>query len=100
VLAVSAERDRGHALALAYWADGYRHGWAARDQVGGGVVVVDYNAATLDQMRGEWASEARARFAETDRLRYPPGGRLSWLLPRLGDTYECWQQYCQQREAR
>ena len=85
LLALSDERDVWSQRCLDWWSDGYRAGWAARDEVGGGVTVVDYNAADLARMQGEWADQARAAYAGLDAKRYPPRGREHFADPRPGD---------------
>ena len=84
-IALSDERDVWSQRCLDWWSDGYRAGWAARDEVGGGVTVVDYNAADLARMQGEWADQARAAYAKLDAKRYPPDGREHFADPRPGD---------------
>lgn len=84
-LLASDERDVWSQRSLDWWSDGYRAGWAARDEVGGGVTVVDYNAADLARMQGEWADQARAAYAGLDARRYPPRGREHFGDPRPGD---------------
>jgi hypothetical protein len=85
LLLASDERDVWSQRCLDWWSDGYRAGWAARDEVGGGVTVVDYNAADLARMQGEWADQARAAYAGLDAKRYPPNGREQFGDPRPGD---------------
>ena len=82
VLDLSDERDLHLALRLAAWRDGYRVGHRAGYESG-------YRSGFEVAVR-QWKVTAGVQsggrpFAEMDRRRYPPGGRLSWLLPRPGD---------------
>ena len=83
LLALSDERDRWERLALAWARSAYRSGYA--DGYGTGyrtgyeraVVEWKITAAGMTHLGGR-------TYAEQDRRRYPPGGRLSWIIPRDG----------------
>jgi flagellar biosynthesis/type III secretory pathway protein FliH len=96
--ALHAERDQLRALALEQsgaldqalaarlteWADGYRAGFEAGREVG-------YRAG-FEQAVTDWKITAAdmpwlggQTYAELDKLRYPPSGRLSWIILRPGE---------------
>jgi hypothetical protein len=81
LLALSGERDRWHDLALSHFADGYRAGFEAGHDTGYVQAVTEWRitAAGMTHLGG-------ASYAELDRRRYPPGGRLSWIIPRPGEA--------------
>jgi hypothetical protein len=81
LLALSGERDRWHALALSYFADGYRAGFEAGHDTGYSQAVTEWRITALGMTHLGGAS-----YAELDRRRYPPGGRKSWIIPRPGEA--------------
>ena len=80
---LSDERDLHLALRLAAWRDGYRvghrAGYESGYRTGYEVAVVDWKVVAGVQSGGR-------PFAEMDRRRYPPDGRLSWIIPRPGEA--------------
>jgi hypothetical protein len=78
LLALSDERDAWERWADAAWRDGYRAGYAAGYDRGYAQAVDDWKVVA--------EVKVGRSFAELDRLRYPPGGRLSWLIPRDGEA--------------
>jgi hypothetical protein len=79
LLALSGERDRWHALALSYFAAGYRAGFEAGHDAGYSQAVTEWKITALGMTHLGGPS-----FAVLDRRRYPPGGRLTWIIPRDG----------------
>jgi hypothetical protein len=81
LLALSDERDQWVRLALAWARSAYRSGYHAGHRNGyrtGYELAVrqwKITAAGMTHLGGP-------TFAEMDRKRYPPGGRLSWLIIR------------------
>jgi hypothetical protein len=59
--------------------EAYKRGLAAGYRTGYIQAVTDWKVTAGDMSLGG------PTFAELDRRRYPPGGRVSWLLPKLGD---------------
>ena len=78
-LLLSGERDRWHALALSYFADGYRAGFEAGRDAGDVQAVREWKITA-----GGMTHLGGPSYAEQDRRRYPPDGRLSWIIPRDG----------------
>jgi hypothetical protein len=89
VLGQSDTLDQALASRLDWWAEGYRAGFVAGDGIGAARAAREWKITVTDV---GWHSRALRgpTYAELDRRRYPPNGRLSWLLPRLGDVYELW----------
>jgi hypothetical protein len=83
----SNERDTWQRFAEAWarWAarTAYRAGHAAGYRRGYEQAVTEWKitAAGMTHLGGP-------SYAEQDRRRYPPGGRLSWIIPRPGDETE------------
>jgi hypothetical protein len=79
LLDLSDERDQWVRLALdwAGWAyrSGYQAGHGAGYRRGYSMAVDDWKVCVGLVSGGR-------PFAELDRLRYPPGGRQSWIIPR------------------
>ena len=77
----SAERDQWVRRTLSDWAAGYQAGFESGAEVGYGQAVIDWKvtAAGMTKLGGP-------TFAELDRRRYPPGGRLSWIILRPGEA--------------
>jgi hypothetical protein len=87
-------------VARASWADGYRAGFEAGAEVGNGrAAYVEARCAESHDVGWHGIADheidagQRARLIALDRRRYPPGGRLSWLHPKLGDLYQWWTDY-------
>ncbi len=83
VVALSDERDTWLRLALAWARSAYRSGYQDGHDTG---YRIGYELAVR-----EWKITAAGMtdlggptFAELDRRRYPPGGRLTWIIPRDG----------------
>lgn len=83
-LGLSDERDRWMRLALSWARSAYRNGYQAGHDRG---YRTGYELAVR-----EWKITAAGMthlggpsYAELDRRRYPPGGRLSWIIPRPGE---------------
>ncbi len=83
LLALSDERDQWERLALDWARLAYRRGYADGHRSG---YRTGYELAVR-----EWKITAAGMtdlggptFAELDRRRYPPGGRLTWIIPRDG----------------
>ena len=87
LLDASGAADAALRQRAAWFTDGYVTGFESGRQVGYGEAVTDERVTLSD--RG-WN---RPAYADLDRLRYPPDGRLSWLQPRLGDLYELWARH-------
>ncbi len=85
VIALSDERDTWLRLALAWarsaYRSGYQHGHDTGYRTGYELAVLQWKitAAGMTHLGGR-------PFAELDRLRYPPGGRRSWIIPRPGEA--------------
>ena len=85
VLALSDERDRWERLALDWarsaYLSGYHDGHSSGYRVGFEVAVREWKitAAGMTDLGG-------LAYAEQDRRRYPPGGRLSWIAARPGEA--------------
>lgn len=85
LIALSDERDRWVRLALDWARSAYRSGYAdghARGyRVGYELAVREWKitAAGMTNLGGP-------TYAEQDRRRYPPGGRLTWIIPRDGEA--------------
>ena len=83
VFDLSDERDRWLRLALDWarsaYRSGYRVGHARGYRTGYELAVTEWKitAAGMTHLGG-------LPFAELDRRRYPPDGRLSWIIPRDG----------------
>ena len=83
LLALSDERDRWLRLALDWarsaYRSGYRAGHARGYRTGYELAVREWKitAAGMTHLGGP-------TYAELDRRRYPPGGRLSWIIRRDG----------------
>ncbi len=84
LLALSDERDQWERLALEWARLAYRRGYADGHRSG---YRTGYELAVR-----EWKITAAGMthlggptYAEQDRVRYPPGGRLSWIIPRPGE---------------
>ena len=75
----SDERDQWLRRTLSGWADGYRAGFESGRTVGYGQAVTDWKVTV-----GTLVLDGPA-YAEMDRRRYPPDGRLSWIILRPGD---------------
>jgi hypothetical protein len=73
----SDERDRFLDRILQAWREGYLRGHQAGYEAGYAQAVTDWKV-TAGLLSGG------PSFAELDRRRYPPGGRLSWIQPRDG----------------
>lgn len=84
VLDLSGERDLHLALRLAAWRDGYRIGYQDGHARG---YRTGYETAVMEWkiVGGGMTHLGGPTYAELDRRRYPPGGRLSWLIPRPGE---------------
>ena len=84
LLDLSGERDQRQRLALAWarseYRRGYHDGHDAGYRAGYELAVAEWKitAAGMTHLGGP-------SFAELDRRRYPPDGRLSWIIPRPGD---------------
>ena len=83
LLELSAERDGWVRLALDWARSAYRRGYRDGHDAG-------YRTG-YDQAVREWKITAAGMthlggppFAELDRRRYPPDGRLSWIQPQTG----------------
>lgn len=118
LLAASDAASLASAGRLDAYADGYRAGFLAGEEVGGARAVADYRAARaveaadvgtfsaadvaaderISRMLADAASQSAATYAALDRLRYPPHGRASWIRPNLGDLYDEWASYDGGRE--
>jgi hypothetical protein len=74
LLALSDERDQWERLAREMWLDGYAAGHAGGHREGYEQAVREWKvtAAGLGRLLGP-------QWEELDRLRYPPGGRQSWI---------------------
>ena len=85
LLDLSGERDQWERLALAWARSAYRRGYevgrAAGYRTGYELAVREWKitAAGMTHLGGP-------TYAELDRRRYPPGGRLSWIIPRPGEA--------------
>ena len=84
LLDLSDERDQWVRLALAWARSAYRRGYQVGHDTG---YRTGYELAVR-----EWKITAAGMthlggptYAEQDRRRYPPGGRLSWIIPRPGE---------------
>jgi hypothetical protein len=83
LLGLSDERDQWERLALAWvcsaYRSGYQDGHDAGYRTGYELAVREWKitAAGMTHLGGP-------TYAELDRRRYPPGGRLSWIIPRRG----------------
>ena len=81
---LSDERDQWERLALDWARSAYRSGYQDGHDIGyrtgyeRAVTQWKITAAGMTHLGGP-------TFAEQDRRRYPPGGRLSWIIPRPGD---------------
>ena len=82
---LSDERDRWLRLALDWARSAYRRGYQVGHDTG---YRTGYERAVT-----QWKITARGMthlggptYAEQDRRRYPPGGRLSWIIPRPGEA--------------
>lgn len=69
LLALSDERDLQLRLRLAAWREGYQ------------AALGDAVVASLLRI---WPEPGHV--PEIEKRRYPPGGRLSWIIPRPGET--------------
>jgi hypothetical protein len=85
LLGLSGERDQWVRLALSWARSAYRSGYHDGHDTG-------YRTGYKRAVR-EWKITAAGMthlggrsFAEQDRRRYPPGGRLSWIIPRPGEA--------------
>ena len=84
VLDLSDERDRWERLALDWARSAYRNGYRAGHHAG---YRTGFEAAVLQWKVTAGMTHLGGRpFAELDRLRYPPHGRRSWIIPRPGDA--------------
>ena len=85
----SDERDQQLRLRLAWWAEGYGRGFEAGAEVGAGQAIRAWKITAADTGWSDVAKHGQT-YAEMDRRRYPPNGRLSWIIPNLGDTWAAW----------
>ena len=85
----SDERDQQLRLRLAWWAEGYGRGFEAGAEVGAGQAIRAWKITATDTGWSDVAKHGQT-YAEMDRRRYPPNGRLSWIIPNLGDTWAAW----------
>lgn len=95
LLELSDERDQWERLRDAAYRDGWQAGHDAGQREGYRRAAADWKVTVTNT---GWLGPAPSH-AELDRRRYPPGGRLSWLQPRLGDLYEEWRQQCEHDDA-
>jgi len=85
LLDLSGERDRWERLARTWarssYRSGYQDGHDAGYRTGYELAVREWKitAAGMTHLGGP-------SFKELDRRRYPPGGRLSWIIPRPGEA--------------
>lgn len=81
LLALSGERDAWERLALDWARSAWRNGYQAGHHAGYELAVREWKitAAGMTHLGGP-------SYAELDRRRYPPGGRLSWIIPRPGEA--------------
>ena len=91
LLELSDERDQWERLRDAAYRDGWQAGHDTGWREGYRRAAADWKVTVTNT---GWRGPSPAH-AELDRRRYPPGGRLSWLQPRLGDLYLQWQQHCE-----
>ena len=85
-ISLSDERDRWERFAVAWARSAYRDG--CRDGLRAGRVDgyrLGYADASADWWLAAGPAPRAGSHAELDRLRYPPGGRLSWIIPRPGE---------------
>ena len=86
-ISLSDERDRWERFAVAWARSAYRDGY--RDGLRAGRVDgyrLGYAAASADWwLAAGPAPRTGSHAAELDRLRYPPGGRQSWIATRPGE---------------
>lgn len=85
LLDLSNERDLWVRLAVDWARSAFRRGYRAGRDAG---YRVGYERAVA-----QWKITAAGMthlggptYAEADRRRYPPGGRLSWIIPRPGEA--------------
>lgn len=88
-------------LAQAERADWYRAGWLAGADHGaevGNARADPAEARAAESYDVGWRSigDLGDGYAELDRLRYPPSGRVSWLIRNLGGTWAAWTEYDKQ----
>lgn len=69
-----------------------RGDWRAGYQAGYLQAVTDWKVTARDT---GWTS-AHESYAELDRKRYPPGGRISWLRLNLAAIWHAWTEYDKQ----
>ena len=93
VLEQSDALDRSREARLAMWPDGYRAGFTAGDETGSARTAREWHV-TLSNTGTYDIGQHGPTWAELDRRRYPPHGRLGWLLDRVGATYRDWSAYC------
>ena len=89
VVEQSAALDRALASRLDWWADGYRAGFVAGDEVGARRAGREWQITARNVGRYD-VGQHGPTYAQLDRLRYPPHGRVSWMLPNLGDLWASW----------
>lgn len=79
----SDERDRWHAVALAYFGQGYRAGFDAGEVIGAERAILAWKVTATGS-----PALGGTPFIEADARRYPsyrpgvPSGRLSWVIVR------------------
>jgi hypothetical protein len=85
-ISLSDERDQWEHFAVGWARSAYRNG--CQDGLRAGRVDgfrMGYAAASADWWLAAGPASRAGSRAELDRLRYPPGGRLSWIATRPGE---------------
>jgi hypothetical protein len=77
LLALSDERDQWVRLALAWARSAYRSGYQCGHDAG---YRTGYELAVREWKVVAGVASGGRPFAELDRLRYPPGGRMGWII--------------------
>ena len=83
LLALSDERDQWERVALDWARSAWRCGYQAGRDAG---YAAGYAQAVTDWKVCVGVLPGGRPYAEQDRVRYPPGGRLSWIIPRPGEA--------------
>ena len=85
LLDLSDERDEWLRLALDWARSAYRNGYQVGHDTG---YRIGYALAVREWKitAGGMTHLGGRTYAELDRRRYPPGGRLSWIIPRPGEA--------------
>ena len=86
LLDLSDERDQWEQLALAWARSAYRRGYQDGGHDAGHRSGYELAVTQWKVTAGGMTHLGGPTYAEQDRRRYPPGGRLSWIIPRPGEA--------------